>query len=200
MSKGLDTEQVQEYYQHLDNDELMRIALHDAAGLTPEAQQIVQQELEKRKLGTAAADAVQAQNKQHSLEEIDAYCNLVRRLHCPEWGSTATPLNAGFISSTISILVVTIQNRKLKIACPDCLDKANGKAITITLLLGWWGFPWGPIRTIQSLGHNNKSKTTNHEEGPNDYLRSFVVANIGAFEMYKNDKTILQELIAVESE
>jgi len=96
--------------------------------------------------------------------------------------------------------VATIQNRKLKIACPECLDKANGKAITITLLLGWWGFPWGPIKTIQSLGQNNKSKTTNHEDGPNDHLRGFVTANIGAFEMYKNNKEKLQQLIAVEME
>ncbi len=200
MSKGLDTEQVRAYYQQLDNDELMRIALHDAAGLTPEAQQIVQQELEKRKLGTAAADAVRVQNKRHSMEEIDAYCALVRKLNCPQCGGSITPLNAALISSTISILIVTIQNKKLKVACPDCLDKANGKAITTTLLLGWWGFPWGPIRAIQSLGHNNKSKTMNHEEGPNDHLRSFVAANIGAFEMYKNDTEKLKELISVELE
>ncbi|MBO9592397.1 MAG: hypothetical protein J7599_05755 [Niabella sp.] len=200
MSKGLDTEQVRAYYQQLDNDELMRIALHDAAGLTPQAQQIVQQELEKRNMGTAAADAVRIQNERYSLETIDGYCALARRLSCPSCGSSDMPLNGALISNTLSVFMITIQNKKLKIACPDCLDKANRKAITMTLLLGWWGIPWGPIRTIQSLGHNNKSKTTNHEEGPNDYLRSFVVANIGAFEMYKNDKTKLQELIAVEIE
>ncbi len=27
-------------------------------------------------------------------------------------------------------------------------------ATTWTLLLGWWGFPWGPIRTIRALYHN----------------------------------------------
>ncbi|WP_276225304.1 hypothetical protein [Niabella beijingensis] len=200
MSKGLDPGQVREYYQQLDNHELMRIALHDAAGLTPEAQEIVNQEIEKRNLGTAAADAVRVQNKTHSLEEIDAYCALARHLNCPQCGSAAVPLNGALISSTISVLIVTIQNKKLKIACPGCLDRANGNAITTTLLLGWWGIPWGPIRTIQSLGHNNKSKTTNHEEGPNDYLRNFVMANIGAFEMYKNNKAQLQQLISVALE
>ena len=24
----------------------------------------------------------------------------------------------------------------------------------VTLVLGWWGFPWGPIRTLQALFHN----------------------------------------------
>lgn len=27
-------------------------------------------------------------------------------------------------------------------------------ATTWTLLFGWWGFPFGPIRTIKALGHN----------------------------------------------
>ena len=27
-------------------------------------------------------------------------------------------------------------------------------ATTWTLLFGWWGFPWGPIRTVQALAHN----------------------------------------------
>ena len=198
MSKGLDAEQVREYYRQLDNDELMRIALHDAAGLTPAAQGIIQQEIENRKLGTTVVDAVRVQNKTHTLEEIDAYCTLARNLTCPQCGGTNTQLNAALISHTISILVVTLQNKKLKIACPHCLDKANGKAITITLFLGWWSFPRGPIKALQSLAHNNKSNTTNHEQGPTDYLRSFVVANIGAFEMYKNNKEKLQQLIAAE--
>lgn len=198
MSKGLDAEQVRAYYQQLDNDELMRIALHDAAGLTPEAQQIIQQEIESRKLGTTVVDAVRVQNKTHSLEEIDAYCALARNLNCPKCGSANALLNAALISHTVSILVATLQNKKLKIACPDCLDKATDRAITITLFLGWWGIPWGPIKSLQSLKRNNKNKITNREETPTDYLRSFVIANIGAFEMYKNNKEKLQQLIAAE--
>lgn len=111
MSNGLDIEQVREYYERLDNNELMRIALHDAAGLTLEAQEIVKQEIEKRKLGSAAIEAIRVQNKQHSPEEIDSYCTLARRLNCPDCGSDATPLNGALTSSTISMLVVTIQNK-----------------------------------------------------------------------------------------
>jgi len=41
--------------------------------------------------------------------------------------------------------------------------KADEKAVTkglgytvLTFLLGWWGIPWGPIRTIQALNTNFK--------------------------------------------
>lgn len=27
-------------------------------------------------------------------------------------------------------------------------------ATTWTLLFGWWGLPWGPVRTLQALSHN----------------------------------------------
>ena len=33
---------------------------------------------------------------------------------------------------------------------------ANTTYSLITLLLGWWGIPWGPIYTIQSLSRNMK--------------------------------------------
>ena len=31
------------------------------------------------------------------------------------------------------------------------LDVDKAQHSLITLLLGWWGIPWGPIRTVQAL-------------------------------------------------
>ena len=40
------------------------------------------------------------------------------------------------------------------IFCPDCGAKVAYRASLKTWLLGWWGFPWGPIRSIQSIVWN----------------------------------------------
>ncbi len=63
--------------------------------------------------------------------------------------------------------------------------------------MGWWGIPWGIIRTIQSIKHNIRCKKTNHLETPNQYLRGFTLTKIGQLETYKDDKSKLQQLISI---
>lgn len=55
----------------------------------------------------------------------------------------------------ISFIFVTIYRR----SAPHRIDGINRFLFPafyslITLLLGWWGIPWGPIRTIQALWIN----------------------------------------------
>ncbi|NJO25751.1 MAG: hypothetical protein HC867_08300, partial [Bacteroidia bacterium] len=63
MNTGIDIQFVREHYQRLTDDEFIRIATQDAAGLTPEAQEVVKEEIERRKLDKNIISGVQAQNK-----------------------------------------------------------------------------------------------------------------------------------------
>jgi hypothetical protein len=57
---------------------------------------------------------------------------------------------------TISILVMTFK-RTSDIYFVKGGESAAGKGLGFTmgsLVLGWWGIPWGPIYTIQSLATN----------------------------------------------
>jgi len=57
---------------------------------------------------------------------------------------------------TISIIVMTFK-RSSDIYFVKSSEKAVVKGLPYTLLtflLGWWGIPWGPIYTIQTLGRN----------------------------------------------
>lgn len=101
-------------------------------------------------------------------------------------------------SEVMSFVFFTQYSRTLKIGCPRCLDRASNSALVKTTLLGWWGIPWGLIRTIQAMGHNIKSKRTNHLDTPNDYLRSFILSKVGQFETYKDNKEKLQQIISAE--
>jgi len=56
----------------------------------------------------------------------------------------------------ISVLVMTFK-RPSNIYFMKAGERSFGKGIgfsLMTLLLGWWGIPWGPIYTIQSLWVN----------------------------------------------
>lgn len=180
----------------MTNEELIRIATQDAYGLTPEAMEVVKSEIQKRGLDQNIALGVEAQNKSYTIEEVDAYCDIVSNLSCPSCGNTTARLNATITGEVMSFVFFTTYNKKIKVACPHCLDKANNNALTKTAILGWWGFPWGIIRTSQAIALNLKSKRTNHLEDHNNYLRSFTLSVIGELETYKGNKEKLQQIVA----
>lgn len=84
----------------------------------------------------------------------------------------------------------------VRVGCPDCLDKLNNSALNKTVAFGWWGFPWGVIRSIQAITLNIKSKHSNHMDSPNQFLRSFVLFNIGQLVAFKEDLTNLRHIIS----
>ena len=192
----MDLDFIRDSYQKMSDDELVRIATTDATGLTTEAQQIIKEEVAKRKLDTNILKGVEAQNKSYSIEEIDKYCNIVQSLSCPICKTNSEKLNGTMTSEVISAIFFSTKNKKLKVGCSSCLDKANNSALTKSILLGWWGIPWGIFWTIKAINDNLKSKMTNHLDTPNDYLRSFTVSKIGQLETYKNDKIKLQQIIS----
>jgi predicted nucleic-acid-binding Zn-ribbon protein len=196
MSTGIDISFVQETYQRMTDDELIRIATQDAHGLTPEAMEVIKTEIKKRGLDESIYKGVEAQNKTYTIEEVDTYCNVVSRLSCPSCGNTTERLNATVTGEVMSFIFFTTYNKKVRVGCPHCLDKANNNALTKTALLGWWGIPWGIIKTIQSIVLNLKSKRSNHSHDHNDYLRSFALSTIGELETYKDNKEKLQQILA----
>jgi hypothetical protein len=54
----------------------------------------------------------------------------------------------------ISLILVTSRRTMQGVFCPSCAPKKAVQASAITWLLGWWGFPWGPIWTIGALYRN----------------------------------------------
>lgn len=58
------------------------------------------------------------------------------------------------LRSVKSFLLVTIRKPIVGVFCSDCAQKQSLKASATSWLLGWWGFPWGPIYTAQALVTN----------------------------------------------
>ena len=74
---NMDIDFIRDSYQNMSYDELIRISTTDAYGLTVQAQEIIKEEVTKRKLNTNILKGVEAQNTSYSIEEIDNSCNLV---------------------------------------------------------------------------------------------------------------------------
>ncbi|MBO9728583.1 MAG: hypothetical protein J7623_08100 [Chitinophaga sp.] len=195
MSNGIDAKFVQERYEKMSNDELIYLVTHDGAGLTPAALVIAKNEIAKRGLKGGYADALEMQNKTYTIEEIDAYCSLINDLKCPICGERSTPLNGTVTTEVISFILMMQTRTAVYVGCPDCLDDLSNAALNKTVILGWWSF-WGIFKTIGAIIDNIKYKRANHYESPNIALRYFVLSHIGLIELHKNDRTMLDQLIA----
>jgi hypothetical protein len=191
----MDIKRIEENYQRMSDNEIIRIATTDARGLRPEVFGIIENEIKKRNLNPNILQGAIAQNKEYSLAEVEQYSKLLRDLPCPICGNTHEKLN-GTVSHTVkSFIIFTTYGTEPTIACPDCLDKKNDDAILSTALLGWWGFPWGFFKTPIYIYRNYKAKKDNRLDSSNNTLLSYTLGNIGEIETYKDNKEKLKDII-----
>lgn len=190
-----DLKEIKKNYESFSDEKLIRIVSEEATGLRPEALELLKHIIRERGLSLDVAKTVDAQFKGLSDEALSAYCDLLRDLPCPVCGGTTDKLNATIIATVISFVVMSTYRKEMKIACPQCLDKLNDNATVKTAIMGWWGLPWGLIRTPQALLFNNKMKKQNGDPEPNDLFRAFVSQRAGRIEADKDNQDALQAMI-----
>ena len=191
----LDIDNIAEHYSRMPDQELIHVATQNARGIRPEVFGIIENEIKKRNLNPDLLNAVIAQNKEYSFEEISEHSELLRDLPCPICGSTNDKLN-GTVSHTVkSFLVFTTYEAEPHVACPNCLTKKNNSAILSTALLGWWGIPWGLLKTPVYIYRNLKAKQEIWSESSNNALLNFTLFKIGEIEAYKDNKEKLRSII-----
>lgn len=188
-------EQLRKNYERFDDRKLIRIATEEATSLRPEALELVKEIIKERNLSEDVLKGVEVQFKEVDEKTLNEYTELLRKLPCPVCKSNSDKLNATMIGNVMSFIIMTNYEKAIKIACPKCLDKFHNKAMIKTALLGWWGIPWGIIRTSQALILNSKMKSKNHSFEPTEILSGFVSQRIGRIEANRNNKEELESLI-----
>lgn len=80
----------------------------------------------------------------------------VMRVHqglCPKCGG-AGPVDVHVHHRVWSALVVTSWRSAPQVSCRACGVKSQMGDAAASLLLGWWGFPWGLVMTPVQIGRN----------------------------------------------
>ena len=70
---------------------------------------------------------------------------------CKRCGKSDSSIKFAFFPYVVSILVLSFRRAWSGVFCEECRKKEMLKAKLISLLLGWWGIPWGVIWTIKVL-------------------------------------------------
>ena len=92
----------------------------------------------------------------------------IRAADCPQCGGPG-PVDIHKTHHVWSAIAMTRWRTKAQFSCASCGAKAKYKALASSMLLGWWGFPWGLIWTPIQVGRNLKEilgKDTSLEASP----------------------------------
>ena len=192
----MDIESIKKNYRNFEDYQIIELANTSANSLRPEIIPILEEEIKRRNLSENLLKGIQVQLKEPTPDEIQNYLSIVRQQSCSECHSKTQKLNAFILTNVRSAIFVTTTRKQLKLACPDCLEKFKSGSTQKNLLLGWWAFPWGPIKTIQSLLANHKAIKSVREDKPSDILVSFVYQNIGKLETDKDNPNALKHFLS----
>jgi len=77
----------------------------------------------------------------------------IRSGACPRCKG-AGPVDVRSSHRALSAIVVTYRQSRQLIACRSCGVRAQLLDSAITLIFGWWGFPWGIIYTPIQISRN----------------------------------------------
>ena len=192
----MDIEDIRENYKNYDDYMIEKIASKDANSLRPEALDILKSEINKRNLSADILNGIEIQSRTLTKEELAEYCDLIKNSTCPNCGSDSKKLSISMIGEVVSIIVISNYDKRIKIGCTECLNKMNTRAIIKSSILGWWGFPWGPIYTIRSYIFNYGMRGNNKTEKPNGVFKDFVRSNIGFLETNRNNPNRISDFLA----
>ncbi|WP_165219904.1 hypothetical protein [Aquisphaera insulae] len=88
-------------------------------------------------------------------EAVDQHAGLIHQGPCPKCGGPG-PVDVHTSHRVYSALVFTSWSSHPEVCCVSCARKKYLKHGATSLILGWWGFPWGlimtPVQVLRNLG------------------------------------------------
>lgn len=102
----------------------------------------------------AAKGRAAAQGRQLPDDVVRAEVARVHAGPCPKCGG-AGPVDVHTSYRVWSALYLTRWSSSPQLSCRRCGNKARGVGALFSLVLGWWGFPWGllltPVQVIRNV-------------------------------------------------
>jgi hypothetical protein len=86
-------------------------------------------------------------------EITQKYAEFLHGGSCPKCGGQG-PVDVHTSYRVWSAMFLTSWKSKPEICCRTCGNKGRAISMGYSLLLGWWGFPWGLIMTPVQVTHN----------------------------------------------
>ena len=90
-------------------------------------------------------------------DETEAHGSDIPHYCCEKCGKQDSSLRITVFLWVVSVIFVTYKRGFAHILCATCRIKYSLLLNIATLFLGWWGFPWGPVYSLEALFTNLSS-------------------------------------------
>jgi DNA-directed RNA polymerase subunit RPC12/RpoP len=114
----------------------------------------------------------------------DVVATQARSVHagaCPVCGRKRGPVDVHTSHKISSFIFMTSWSSTPRISCTTCGKKAQLGALVHSLLLGWWGVPWGllltPVQVVKNLIGLLRSETSTK---PSEQLKQLIRMGIAS--------------------
>ena len=112
-------------------------------------------------------------------EITQKYAEFLHGGSCPKCGGQG-PVDVHTSYRVWSAMFLTSWKSKPEICCRTCGNKGRAISMGYSLLLGWWGFPWGLVLTPVQVTRNIIGMIRAPDASrPSEHLRKLVLVNIG---------------------
>ena len=190
----MDLPEIKAYYANMESYKLAAIAKTQISNLPPDVQSMVKEEVSKRGLGEGLLSAIAIQQVTVTPEWIAETKQAIRALPCPDCGQRGRSLVGVHIRKVRGLIFLTDYVRGAVIACPECAKDLRRKELFKNAMLGWWGFPWGLVRTPQAIiGHYTDQNRLG--EISEAILTDFETQNSGELHTRRGDEGRLLDFI-----
>lgn len=162
------------HYRQLPDARIAQLAVHESEGLTPEALDVLRNEVRVRGLADELQRAIEIRTRIHDPHTVQDILERFRRLPCPICEVHLGLLNAATVARAKSFLLFTSFSTDVVVGCVTCIRAAATEANGVTLGLAWWGLPWGPIEGIRALRINAKAVRTAEGIDASPELTTFI--------------------------
>jgi hypothetical protein len=75
-------------------------------------------------------------------------------VECSVCGKVSSQLRYAVYQGVVSFVIASWQHQYAGVVCAECGAKRAYAGSTITWLLGWWGIPFGPFRSVRAIASN----------------------------------------------
>lgn len=138
---------------------------HPDRNSSPEAQEMaarlneaygILSDTRKRAMYDAWIGSIGSQENQFydSAPENVAQSEPLPDIRCTKCGCQDTSIRLTLMQYVISVVIMTFKRGAAGIWCSRCRASEARKWSSLSLLLGWWGFPWGIIYTLEAIYAN----------------------------------------------
>jgi len=164
----MDREALINHYARMGDQEFTAFATHEVAGLTPEAVEVVRDELKRRRTVPDPEGAIDVQLRRLSSEEFERMVTAFRQQPCPSCGGVGELLNAARVNRA--------GRRELIVGCTSCLLRELNRATTASAV---YGLAFRPLSAMRAVLGNEGEKAALQETNQTQALREYVWANRG---------------------